>query len=331
VSDTTPEALARVLAGNPRGVLIVRDELVAWLAGFGRYGGSGSGAAASERALWIEVHGARTHIVDRVKGSVRVPHAAVSIVGTTQPSRLDSLLLTGDDDGLASRFLWTWPEPIPPRRPRWSADRDRLERALLHLRELPMGVDQGEPQPTVLRLEAPAVETFETWRDEHFRTSRGSMGLVGSALGKAPGQVLRLAMVLELLDTAWITGGPPTMLSHSALLRALALWEDYFYPMALRVYGDAALPEADRDATTLSRWVAQERPPLVNARELRRKERLPGLNKGDRVRAALSGLVEAGWLEPISGRTGGTPGRQREDYRPAPGLYDLLDQRGEQP
>lgn len=326
VSDVTPEALASVMVGNPRGVWLLRDELAAWLGGFGRYA---KGAAAGERAMWIECYGARSHRIDRKgSGTLFIPRMAVSITGTTQPVRLDRLVLSEDDDGLASRFLWTWPKPMPPRRPRRSVDLSMLERALEWLRELPMPADDhGDPSPVVLRLAPDAADTLQTWREEHYEETRGLGGLMASAAGKAPGLVLRLALVLEFLEVAGTNAPPPGAVSHAALLRGIALWTDYFTPMAQRVYGDAALPEADRDAATLARWIARERPTVVNARELRRHVRLPGLTKADRVKAAIAVLVEAGWLAVVGGRAGKTPGRQRADFRVRPELFEALDRR----
>ena len=326
ITDVTPEALASVLEGNPRGVWLLRDELAAWLGGFGRYA---QGAAAGERAMWIECYGARSHKIDRKgPGSLLIPRMAVSITGTTQPARLDSLVLSGDDDGLASRFLWTWPEPLPPRRPRRAANLSLLERALEWLRELPMPADDyGDPSPVLLSLSPDATDTLQTWREEHHEATRGLGGLMASAAGKAPGLVLRLALVLELLDVAGTSAPPPGVVSQAALLRGIALWTDYFAPMAQRVYGDAALPEADRDASTLARWIAKERPSVVNARKLRRKVRLPGLTKVYRVEAAIGVLIEAGWLTAAGGRAGGTPGRQRADFRVRPELFETLDRR----
>ena len=326
ITDVTPEALASVLEGNPRGVWLLRDELAAWLGGFGRYA---QGAAAGERAMWIECYGARSHKIDRKgPGSLLIPRMAVSITGTTQPGRLDSLVLSGDDDGLASRFLWTWPEPMPPRRPRRAVNLSLLERALEWLRELPMPADDyGDPSPVLLSLSPDATDTLQTWREEHHEATRGLGGLMASAAGKAPGLVLRLALVLELLDVAGTSAPPPGVVSQAALLRGIALWTDYFAPMAQRVYGDAALPEADRDASTLARWIAKERPSVVNARKLRRKVRLPGLTKVYRVEAAIGVLIEAGWLAAAGGRAGGTPGRQRADFRVRPELFETLDRR----
>ena len=52
-SDTTVEALAVMLQNNPRGVLLVRDELAGWINGFDQYKPRGKGA---DDANWLELH-----------------------------------------------------------------------------------------------------------------------------------------------------------------------------------------------------------------------------------------------------------------------------------
>ena len=319
MSDTTPEALAAVLLADPRGVILLRDELAAWLGGFGRY----TGGTAGERALWLEAYGARSHTIDRVKtGATRIERLAVSIVGSATPDRLVALAMD-ENDGLAARFLWSWPEPRPPIIPNACADVAELERALAWLRELPMSDDA----PALLSLDPDAVGLFQAWRLEHTEATGAASGILASCLGKAPGMVLRLALVLEEIAAAGQPVAAPRTVSADSIVRAIALWDAFFRPMAERVLGDASLPQADRDASTLARWIACERPTVVNARELRRGVRLPGLTEAGRVKSALESLVEASWLEPAPTRAGDTRGRPRSDYRVRPELYASLDAR----
>ena len=118
---------------------------------------------------------------------------------------------------------------------------------------------------------------------------------------------------------------PPSRISKAAVLAAAGLVDDYLKPMAERVFGDAALPEGDRIAATVARWILRERPAVLNARDLRRKARLPGLREAEKVKLALNVLVEADWLRPVFGRAGDSTGRQREDYQINPRLYESGD------
>ena len=100
-------------------------------------------------------------------------------------------------------------------------------------------------------------------------------GLFLSWIGKLPG-----------LPCAWpwrssTYGGPgispdasaPSSISKAATLAAVGFLEGYALPMAKRAFGDAAWPQAERDAAGLAKWLlAQDPLPLVvNARALRRR------------------------------------------------------------
>src|SRR5262249_23643447 len=77
VSDITIERLSEVLEDNPRGVLVARDELSAWLYSFARYKSGGG----SDVPNWLELHHAGTLMYDRKTGDRRtiiVPRAAAS-------------------------------------------------------------------------------------------------------------------------------------------------------------------------------------------------------------------------------------------------------------
>ena len=63
VTDATIEAVAAILAGNPRGLLLVRDELAAWLGNLAKYG-------EGDRAFFLEAYGAHPYVVDRRKLAV---------------------------------------------------------------------------------------------------------------------------------------------------------------------------------------------------------------------------------------------------------------------
>src|SRR6185312_7267441 len=91
IADATLEAMADVVAGNPRGVILWRDELEAWAA---------AGVTINRRSRSQPLH---------------LHKFPVSVVGSIQPDRLADAL-QGGDDGMAARFLYSWPDP-PPYRP----------------------------------------------------------------------------------------------------------------------------------------------------------------------------------------------------------------------
>ena len=321
VSDTTLEALGGLLAAHGRGLLFHRDELSGWLGAFDKYGGAGS-----DRAFWSECYNGSFYVIDRKKHPepIRIPHLNVSLTGGIQPERLASLLLAGDDDGLPARFLMVWPEPIPPRRPNGLVEDDRAYDALRRLHRLEMGVDgEGQPCRVVVTLAPDAADVFQEWRTEHYE-NQPSSGLFASHYGKLPGIVLRLALVLEFLWwAAEVNTEPPSTITKRATDAAAGLVSDYFLPMARRAYGDAALPEDERGARTLGRWIVAKGTSTLNASELRRKIKLPGLTKPAAINGALNYLEDAHWIIASPSRQGDTAGRTRSDYSVNPRVKDL--------
>src|SRR5205814_1689581 len=61
-ADTTVERLAIILTENPRGLLVCRDELGAWLASFVRYKGKAGGSDLHD---WLEMHRGESITKDR--------------------------------------------------------------------------------------------------------------------------------------------------------------------------------------------------------------------------------------------------------------------------
>jgi hypothetical protein len=322
ISDTTVEAAGKLLAAHPRGLLYQRDELSGWLGNFDRYGGGGG-----DRAFWVESFGGRPFVIDRVKHGqepIRIPHLSVSAVGGIQPDRLASLFMTGDDDGLAARFLMAWPTAVTPRRPRAVPDDGpalTATRRLLHLR---MGTDDnGNPSPVIIHLDNDAAELFQEWREDNATRETDASGLYLSHIGKLPGMVLRLALVLEFLWWAIQgNGSEPETVGAAATGYAAHLADVYFIPMARRVYGDAALPEPERHAAAIARRILRERPDVVNASHIRRVWKLPGLRAAGKVNAAIKALEEAVWLLPAPSREGTKPGRQKADYQVNAQVYE---------
>ena len=105
---------------------------------------------------------------------------------------------------------------------------------------------------------------------------------------------------------------------------AAHLVDSYFMPMSQRVYGDAALPDAERHAADIARRILRQRLDVVNASDIRRCWKLPGLRTVEKVKAALQTLEEAGWLWAAPSREGGQPGRQKTNFTVNPKVYGSL-------
>jgi putative DNA primase/helicase len=112
VNDTTVEKLGLILAANPNGVLIFRDELTGFLRAMDRDGHE------QDRAFYLESwNGCGRFTVDRVgRGTLDIEACCISVLGGVQPGPLSDYLLGAVrqgavDDGFIQRFqLAVWPD-----------------------------------------------------------------------------------------------------------------------------------------------------------------------------------------------------------------------------
>jgi Protein of unknown function (DUF3987) len=315
--DVTVEKVAELLArAAPKGLLIVRDELAGWIGGMNAHNGGG-------RAFWIEAYGGRPYRVERKTdpAPIVIPRLAVAVYGGTQPDKLANLIREADD-GLLGRFMLVWPDPVrfhlshQPPRTKWAI------RALDRLRELDLN-PTDPPAAILVPLAAEGRTLIENFaRDMQWR-QRSASGLFCSTLGKARGQALRLALVLEML---WWCGEdgrapPASRISSRAVEAATALIDRYFLPVAQRAYAIPLAAMRSPGTETLARWIIRAGVTEVDIRHLQKEVTLSGLRTAGEIRRAADSLVAIGWLSPPAVNTQFGP-RARVSYPVNPRLWD---------
>ena len=319
VQDATIEKLAHIAQGNPKGFLSFHDELAGLFASFGRYSGSGG----ADRTFWLQAYNGRSHIVDRVKadGPIRIRHLAIGIVGGIQPDRAAELI-TGTDDGLVSRFLWCWPDPVPG----FTVARERVDdsvaqRVISRLARLGMDPQPaGRPDtPVLVPLEEAAIQRLEHIAREMKAREEGASRLMRGTLGKVRGNVVRLATILTLLWWAASSRDPfdePTEIGEAAVATACEMMTDYFLPMAERVFGEAAVPEVESNAATLARYLQANSLRAFNASKLRYA--IGGqLRQAAAMTAACEELEDLGYIKAaVAGSRG--KGRPSKEFTVCP-------------
>lgn len=299
-ADTTVEALAPLLVRQPRGLLLVRDELSGWLGGLDRYAKNRGGDAAA----WLEMYGGRELLVDR-KGDQQalfVPRAAVSVTGGIQPATLRRGLGQEHlENGLAARLLLAW----PPRRGRaWNQQglpEDRLREVALifhGLYALELEYDeQGAPLPRRLTLDPAAEDAWAKFYNRHAAEQRELEGELAAAWSKLEGACARLALVIQLArDASRSTSS--TQIDAASMHTAVRLTQ-FFAHEARRVYSMLSEPPEERDRRKLIELIAG-RGGEITPRDLMRATRRYAAT-ADQAHRVLNDLVQAGhgvWAVP---------------------------------
>ena len=106
MQDVTNEAVHRILSENPRGLILMYDELAGWVKNFNRYN------KGSDEEYWLKLFNANPSFSDRkgVKNSVYISRPFISVVGTIQNGILNELAQgSRTSNGFIDRLLFVMP------------------------------------------------------------------------------------------------------------------------------------------------------------------------------------------------------------------------------
>jgi hypothetical protein len=313
-SDATAERLGELLAENPNGLLVERDELSSFLVKLE------DETQATARGLYLSGwSGKEGYRFDRIgRGVTSLPRFALSIVGGIQPGPLSRYVrgaYHGERaDGLLQRFqLLVWPDAetfaYVDRYPSKEA-KEKVHSLFLHTDTFdPETIGQHDGfgnDPPFLRLSDEAQGMFIEWYSGFMQERRAAESgeenpALAAHFGKYPGLVGKLALILHVADDP---GGK--QVSLRTMTKALG-WLQYLEPHARRVYHAVEHPETGAAELLLARLRRGELPPSFSARSIYRRH-WQGLSDREAVKKACRLLLDYGWLvELAADATGGRP------------------------
>jgi putative DNA primase/helicase len=308
VGDATFEKLHELMAENPAGLLVVRDELTGWWAQLDRVGREG------ERAFCLQAwNGDTGHTIDRIgRGSVYVPACCLSLLGGITPGRLRSYLVDAledgpTNDGLIQRFqVLVWPDAPPE----WKyVDRlpktDRMSGVFRRL----TGLDVDAP--ALYMFDDAAQEFFQGWLgclEARIRRDDLHPALI-SHLGKMRKTMPALSGLLSLADGQ----ESPMDLPHAQMA---ADWCEYLESHARRVYACvvSARMKAAADLAAKLKKGKVGGGGTVTRRDIYRNQ-WTGLDTPESAGDALEILEDAGWVRPCPSQSPPIGGRPADRWQ----------------
>jgi hypothetical protein len=316
-SDSTVEMLGELLVVNPRGLLVLRDELAGWLRTLERSGREG------DREFFLESwNGDGAYSVDRIgRGTLHVPALCLSLFGTVQPGKLRAYLaaaLSGGagDDGLLQRFqVAVWPDvagewhnvdrwPDSPARARAAA----VYTALDGLTAERVGAVAADGDIPALHFSSAAQDLFDLWRgDLELRLRSAELAqhpAYEAHVSKYRSLMPALALLHHLVD---VVDGSPTGAVSLDAARVAAAWVEYLDAHARRLYAVELDPGRAAAPALAGRIEAGDVADGETLRDIQQRD-WSGLRTVALVQAAAANLSALGWLR-IERRcdTGGRP------------------------
>jgi len=316
VKDTTVAGLVEVMKHNPRGVLVVADELAGWFGAFNRFN-NGSG----DEAQWLSIYSGEPISVDRkgnrnkldVPRPTRVAKPFAAITGGIQPGIfLDTITKQHQASGMAARFLMAY----PPRQPRsWSdsgvssVTKQRYADTFVSLLGIhPEWSETGRLQPKLIRMSAEAKRLFVDFYNRHNLEQAERCGTTAAAGAKIEEIPARLALIFHCVKVA--NGNVEANQVDAESMEPAIVIAEWFMAEAERIYSVMSGNDFDRELRSVFDWI-KSRGGTVTASELRRGRR--SIDDSESADEVLVALVNAGWgqwEDSPKTKKGGRPTRQ---------------------
>ena len=234
VSDTTTAALLPILAENPCGVCLIRDELAAF---FGRID-----KTKMDRQIYIEIHGGGFVKVDRRTGKryLAAKTPSLSIIGGIQSDMLCETITREPDfmaTGFGSRFLMVYPPSVPIKWNRKFVDEDvqsSYEQLIKRLIQNRNSINPDDPDIVRLSFSADRL-IFDFQNRQADEVPHIKDDNVRYVFNKAGMHAARLALVLHVVECFERKFMLPSSVSKDTMRRAIVLTE-WFLNESHRIY-----------------------------------------------------------------------------------------------
>jgi hypothetical protein len=341
--NATVESLALILRDNARGVLLAKDELIAWVKAMNQYRPAGKG---DDEQFWLSNWSCTTFIVDRKGDHDHGPLIAkkpfVGVTGCITPTKLKTLRgdvgpRRADDDGRLDRILLSHPEEPDAEPEDWNEVSPQtaavLSRTLKALRGLPMEpVKDGEKvkswRPFLVKLTGDGRAAWQQFTREHCR-ERNAPDFPGYLVGpwsKLRGYCARIALIIQYLR--WASGedvGGCHCDVDGESVRKAARLITYFKSHARKVYGIIDADEQVAEARRVVRWLREgelseksELSERVQGRDIKRSDLHAGVWGGSRSVAQVEPVLELLLKHNYLRAKEGGKGRPRPGRKPSP-------------
>jgi hypothetical protein len=318
VSNATIERLAVLLQAQPRGMLMIADELAALFSNMVRY------SRGHDNEFWLEAYNGKPYAVERMgRPPVMVEHLLVGVVGGFQPDKL-ARSFEGDNDGMYARFCFAWPSE-PHYRP-LTNDADDIDpviyNALVGLIDL-ASEEEGVFASRKIRLSEDALAEFEKFRLSAHEQRSDLDGREREWFDKGPSHVLRLAGTLAYLNWAAAIGTEesspgPTSIEVGVVTDAIRLVRTYFWPHSRAALRQVGLSERHANARQVLKWVRHHHREEVSREDVRREALAQKLD-AEQTSDLLNVLVKAGWCRETDASK--ARGRRARRWRFSPLLF----------
>jgi hypothetical protein len=318
------------MSDNPRGIVIVKDELTGFVRGLNQYRG-GKGA---DREFWLSgwagAPAKKNRAGNHEAGPLHIPHPFVGVTGMLCPDMLPEIrgdLHRGESqaDGFADRFLWSFPDPADAVGETWAEVPEDLERGYAEvmadlLGKLLVTEQDGaatRERPYFVTLDGDARAAWERFTTDMARQMNDldKFDPFRGVLSKLRGYTLRFSALLWALRRICAELSPDAEMDAETIRRSVRL-TDYFRAHGCRALGVGWADRPNRVARRLLGWLARN-PDLkaftrsqafINLKDQR------SVRTSEALEPVFRLLVDHQYLRPLDATGRSRPGPVPETY-----------------
>lgn len=213
LDNSNAEGMLKVMSQNPRGLLMLRDELISWLNAMNQY------RSGDDEQLWITTWEGTPYKNTRINtdSNFFIEYLCCSVFGGIQPGIINQMFVSGKDKtGFTARLLFSYPavtkaQPLNTKNPD-PIILEQINKMLRFIHNLPNKVHYAEAQGELSTIESIPIDLnvaaknrYEKYFNELTnRSNESDDDRVKAMLGKMQSYCLRFALVLEMLNLAGI-------------------------------------------------------------------------------------------------------------------------------
>jgi hypothetical protein len=317
-SDSTIEMLQELLKHNTGGLIVERDELISLLTSFEMPG------RESDRGFYLAGwNGGGDYQVDRiVRGSPYVPHLCLSLVGTTQPEKIQAYIAKNTtslaNDGLIQRFqLTVYPDSLKRKYVDQRSDQEAKNTVykiaqtiasseFLSDHKQTLGFDStkkdtpnnNNPLIIPFHFGPSAQELFKKWLEKlEKQIDDEEESILKEHWSKYRGLIPSLALIFHVIEIA-ATGRVYSPVTLEALQMAIA-WHPYLESHARRIYGMSLNLGESAIRSLANQILAGKFEDGFSARDVYRKNSKGIGTDIDLAESACEKLVKLEWLREV--------------------------------
>jgi len=287
LNDTTIESAGRILAENPQGLLLERDELAGWFGSMDKY--SGGRGAAADRGFWLQAWNGGPYTVDRIsRATCHIPNLSVSIIGGVQPDAIRRVVADAVDDGLLQRLI---PISIGPAGA--GEDSPDVGHVFRDYSDLVHRLAELPAQNIVFNAEAQEIRRSFERRAQDLVELEALSPQLAAFCGKLDGLFARLALTLHCCDSQ----PPGDQINADVAARVTQLMRATIIPHALRFYLDSETGIL-ADARSIAGWILGKKVERLTFGDLTTSVRPCRGKSRDEVCRMLEPLEMFNWIFP---------------------------------